>query len=104
MAQIPQDDPYSWLARIAPVATPLAIGWAMIRGYFALVSRRELKEILREMERQRSEVRKEAEALNAARHEESKAYFADIFARLRGVESQVAGLEGELRARGVIAK
>jgi hypothetical protein len=99
MSGLSQDDPYSWLSKLAPVAAPLAMCWAIVRGYFALVTRKELQQTLAAMERQRAEARKEAETLHKVRHDETQAALRDLFGRLGSVEQSVAGIQGEMRAR-----
>lgn len=102
MSGMSQDDPYSWLTKIAPIATPLAMAWAVIRGYFALVTRKEMQQTLMAIERQRAEERREVEAMHAKRHEETQAAFRELFGRMGGVEQRIAGVEGEMRARAAM--
>jgi hypothetical protein len=99
MTGMSENDPYSWLAKIAPVAAPVALGWAIVRGYFALVTRKELQQALAAMERHRADARKEAEALHKIRHDENQAAFRELFGRLGSVEQSVASIQGEMRAR-----
>ena len=99
MSGMSENDPYSWLTKLAPVAGPLALGWAMVRGYFALVTRKELQQTLAAMERHRADAWKEAEVLHKTCHDENQAAFRELFGRLGSVEQSVAGIQGEMRAR-----
>jgi hypothetical protein len=95
----PSDDQYSWLPWVTPALSGLVIIWAVVRGYFALVSRKELKETLEKMAEAQAVRDAAAEALNATRHEENLQNFREIFGRIGGVEVSVGEINGELRAR-----
>jgi hypothetical protein len=97
--QLPPDEPYAWLGRVGTLSTILVVAWAVIRGYFALVSRKELSERLEQITKAQAERDEAAEKISAARHEENLQNFREIFGRIGDVEVSVGEVRGELRAR-----
>lgn len=98
MAQ-PPDEPYAWITRAGALTTIAVAGWAVIRGYFSLVPKKELVTMMQAM----AEAQKERDAatalINTTRHNENLGHFNGMYLRLSALETNVGEIRGELRAR-----
>lgn len=77
-----------WLLWILPVLGLLGAAWAALRWFFSTVSREELRETVREIDKPQE-----------LRHQENLGKFDEVFARLRKVEESQARTEGMLLRR-----
>lgn len=110
MTQIPPDPPPTWLGWIVPVSVALGILWAVVKSYFELVSRTELKEIIIEQDkkflmalqqqREDFEHTQESQRLEQLRlHGENRETAGQIFGRVSELEKGVSRIEGTLSGR-----
>lgn len=110
MTQVPPDPPPIWFAWIVPGSVALGILWAVIKSYFELVSRTELKELIAEqdkkfleaLQQQRKDFEdaQDAQRLEQLRlHGENRETAGLIFGRVSELEKGVSRIEGTLSGR-----
>lgn len=110
MTQIPPDPPPGWFAWIVPGSVALGILWAIVKSYFELVSRTELKELIAEQDkkfldalrqqREDFEQAQESQRLEQLRlHGENRETAGQIFGRVSELEKGVSRIEGTLSGR-----
>lgn len=102
-----QDSTPTWLVWVVPISVALGVLWAVIKSYFELVSRSELKELIAEqdkkflaaLEQQRKDFeqgQKNQRDEQVRLHGENVATARETFSRVSELEKGVARIEGRI--------